>query len=159
VSRARLAESSETQIHRVRAAAALTAFTNALAVSMFALIPGDIGAATMAVAVVGLVFVVASVLALLRVHGLRLRDLRDLLFLVGLIIVFLVQLVLAVRVEYASAGASDVQNIAVLVAVCFLIGIARAWELIGGPTIGIRHEIGELIRTDDKPGEPATTEQ
>ena len=160
VSRDRLAESSETQIHRVRASAALTAFTNSLSVSLFALIPGDIATSTMALASVGLVFVVASVLALLRVHGLRVRDLRDLVFLLGLIVLFVYELVSAIGVAHHPDDANGVQNIAVVVVVCFLIGIARAWELIGGPSIGIRHEIGALVRHEPHTeGESTATEQ
>jgi hypothetical protein len=47
-------------------------------------------------------------------------------------------------VRPGDAGA--VETIAVLVAVCFLIGIDRSWELVGGPTFGIPQEVMELIR-------------
>jgi hypothetical protein len=36
------------------------------------------------------------------------------------------------------------------VVICFLIGIARAWELIGGPAIGIAHEVAELVRDHER---------
>jgi hypothetical protein len=142
------------QLHRVRASAALTAFINALAVSLFSLIPGHkIGVTAMVVGIGGLAFVVASLLSLIRLRQVQLRTLRDPLFLVGLAVVFVVQVIEGAEVLARPGDDSAVQTIAVLVVVCFLIGIARSWELIGGPSIGITHEVTALVRGRDLGGD------
>ena len=155
-------EKAETQVHRIRASAALTAFTNALAVSLFALVPGHkIGWAAVSVSAAGLAFVVAALLSLVRLGRrgqLRWSTARDALFLLSLAVTFVIQLVESVLIVTSSSNPGAVDTIAILVIVCFLIGISRAWELVGGPSFGIAHEVTALVRShgteppdEDKP--------
>jgi hypothetical protein len=150
VSQARLAERGDTQVHRVRASAALVAFTDALAVSLFALIPEKkIGPAALVVGILGLMFIIGSLLSLIRVRHIRLHDVADVAFLVGLAATFVVQLIAATQVIADPDDAAAVQLISILLVVCFLIGVGSAWVLIGGPTVGLRHEIVALTRHAD----------
>jgi hypothetical protein len=160
VSAERLSSDGATaQIHRIRAVAALTAFVNALSVSLFALIPGHkIGPTSVAVAATGLLFVAAALLSLVRLRHVRWGTVRDAVFLVGLAVVFVLQLIAGLAVNADPADSGDVNTIAVLVVCCFFIGIARAWELIGGPSVGIAHEVTALVRSHGRgevPGDEA----
>jgi hypothetical protein len=148
VSGSRLSDEDEASpIHRIRAAAALTAFMNALTVSLFALIPDEkLPWASVSVAVAGLLFVAASLLSLGRLGMLRSRRrLRDALFLVSLAVVFGFQLVSGLELTAHPKNDGDVGTIAVLVVFCFLVGIYRSWDLIGGPSFGVRREVTEII--------------
>jgi hypothetical protein len=157
-------EKAETQIHRIRASAALTAFTNSLTVALFALVPGHtIGPTAVVVSGVGLAFVAASLLALVRTGLLRRSQVlwgtvRDALFLLGLVVIFVLQLVEGLAIIAHADDADAVDMIAILVIVCFLGGIGRSWELIGGPQFGIGHEVTALVRGqhDDQADEDKT---
>ncbi|HVT66378.1 MAG TPA: hypothetical protein VHF26_01420, partial [Trebonia sp.] len=138
---------AEGQLHRIRARGALLAFVNTLTVSLFAMMPGDnIGMTAILVGIVGLMFVLASLLSLVRLRDVRWATARDALFLVGMVAVFILELTSGIDVYQRPGDAGSVKEIAILVTVCFLIGIYRAWDLIGGPSIGFGHEVAALVR-------------
>ncbi len=151
VTQERLSKKGESQVHRVRASAALTSFSNALAVSLFVLIPG-IGVAWPAiiVALLGLFFVSASLLSLIRLRRQLGARPREALFLAGQTVILLVQLIAGISATASSVDVSSTRAVAIVVIASFLIGVARAWELIGGPEIGLWDELRQLGRGGDR---------
>jgi hypothetical protein len=73
------------------------------------------------------------------------KGLRDALFLIGLAITFAAQLIAGLLQLMHSNQQQPITAIALLVIVCFLIGIARSWELVGGPMIVLHRELGALL--------------
>jgi hypothetical protein len=61
-----------------------------------------------------------------------------------------VQLIQGIEVIIRPGDAGAVNTIAILVAISFLIGIDRAWELVGGPSIGISQEVTALVRSHER---------
>jgi hypothetical protein len=91
--------------------------------------------------------VAASLLSLIRLHQLHWGSVRDALFLIGLAVTFAFQLMQGTDLLDRPDDAGAVETIAILVITCFLVGIARAWELIGGPSIGFTHEVVAMARS------------
>jgi len=149
----RLEEHGDTQVHRVRARAALMAFTNALTVSLFALIPEEhLGWAAFVVAIIGSLFVIGALMSLLRVVGRRPGELANALFLIGLEAVFVVQLLVGLSLIHDPHQTGGYRTLCLLVVACFLIGVSRSWELIGGPSIAVGREIRALAHHDQGDG-------
>lgn len=147
----RLLSEDASQSHRVRASTALTTFTNALSVALFALIPGvGVGSTASVVAIVGLLFVAASLVSLLRIYRTHPGELRDAGFLLGVAVVFALQLWFGLRLAADEGDVGAARGVCVLVVVCFLIGIARAWELIGGPSIGFGRQVVGALRDHER---------
>jgi hypothetical protein len=61
-------------------------------------------------------------------------------------VIFAIQTVEGMDVIGRPGDAGAVDTIAILVIVCFLFAISRSWELIGGPSFGITHEVVALVR-------------
>jgi hypothetical protein len=156
VSREKIVGAGASEVHAIRAAATLTAFTNALTVALFGLVPRmNVGGVAEVVAIVGLLFVLGALIRLLPAwHSKRLR-LGDLVFVVGLLAVFVIQLIAGLGLDARVRDSSDLQTICVLVIVCFLIGISSAWELVGGTNVGIGHQIAKQLQSRSE-AEPPT---
>ncbi|HWE14109.1 MAG TPA: hypothetical protein VG365_11380 [Solirubrobacteraceae bacterium] len=147
VAQERLGGENSNQAHRVRASAALTSFSNALTIALFGLVPGvGLRWPGFVVGLLGLLFVAAALLSLRRARESQPVPPRDILFLGGLVAAFGLQVFFALRLISNAHDIGAARGIAVLVIVCFFIGIARAWELVGGPSIGISHELMAIAR-------------
>jgi hypothetical protein len=147
VAQDRLVSENADPVHQVRASAALTTFTNALTISLFALIP-DVGISWVAVSVgiVGLLFVAGSFMALRRERRAHRAALRDATFLIGQLVIFALQIQYGLRLVANHHDTGAAQGVAVLVVVSFILGIGRSWELVGGPSFSFLGQSFAFLR-------------
>jgi hypothetical protein len=155
VNSARKVSAAEAEVRNVRAAATLSAFTNAFAVAMFGLVPGvGVGHIATAVAIYGLLRMAGALVSVFPKWRAGNVHLWDFVFLPALAVVYAFQLVAAIGLDRNPHDANALQTICILVVVCFLVGIARAWELVGGPKIDL---LGHALVKRMKLGTPEDT--
>jgi hypothetical protein len=152
-------------VQQVRASAALLAFGNALAVSLFSLVPGThVGYPAVVVGVIGVFFSVAATRSLIDSPSTGHWRGRHLPLTVWLLVIFAVQLGagIALLVHPRTGPLGLISDLLVL---SLVIGIARAWELVGGRGTGVIASLTSLIddrRTPDparaEPPEPTDSE-
>jgi hypothetical protein len=134
-------------IQQVRAAAALLAFVNALAVSLFGLVPNtNVGYPAGILGVIGLLFTAASLRSIFSSRataGLRRRQ-TGLVNL--LVLIFGTELISGITAVVRPHSISPVEIISYALVTSVLVGIARAWELVGDRDTGIVASIAILTR-------------
>ncbi len=152
-------------IHQVRAAASLLAFTNALAVSLFGLVPGNkVGYPAFVLGIIGVLFTLAGLRSIVADPAAR-RRIRGQLGLIGLLLAtFSSELVAGLVVIINDRNASALEVVSNVLVASLLIGVARAWELVGDRDTGIIASIAALTGHErplsgygvlDRPGGPA----
>jgi hypothetical protein len=133
-------------IREFRAAAALLAFTNPFTVSLFGLVPGtNIGYPAAIVGVIGLMFAAAGVRATMSLPS-RLRHRRpQVILILALLLIFGIQVVFGIRLIVSPHRTGDLATIGYVLVASLLVGIGRAWELVGDWDTGLFSSIGLLV--------------
>lgn len=144
-------------IREVRAAAALLSFTNVLVVSLFGLVPGtNAGYPALAAAVVGILFTAAGLRSVVASPETTRAHLRRQVGLFALLLLaFGFELGGAVQLLASPASPGGAQTICYVLVGLMLIGIARAWELVGDRDTGILASVLVLAGRESRAGDAA----
>jgi uncharacterized protein involved in response to NO len=134
--------------HQVRASTALTALVTPLTLSLIALIPDtNIGWAAVAIGALGLLFVAATLRRIISA-GQDSSRWSTLAVLSGFLIVMVLDLVSGIRLIRAEHTEGAIDTIAGAIVASLLIGVNRAWELVGGRHSGMTTSLRELFVAD-----------
>jgi hypothetical protein len=156
--------SSPPVIRQVRAAAALLAFVNALAVSLFGLVPGNgLGIPATVLGVVGILFTAAGVRSIGASRPRGTIWLRQFGLVNLLLLIFGTELVAGILLIADPHRTTPVELVADALIGSLLVGISRAWELVGDRGTGIITSIALLSGHSERahseaPGRPAAAE-
>ncbi len=146
-----LSDPQQRLIVDVRAGVAFSALTDALVVSLVALIPNvSLGVPALIAATGGFASCVALGIVLVRADGVDHRG-RQLRLLGAQSVVFVYQFVTALQLSNDPHDQSAVRTLAVLTVVFFLVGIARAWQLIGARDTGLVRTVRAAIHEHSVP--------
>jgi hypothetical protein len=150
----------QTVVQQIRAAAALLAFSNALAVSLFGLVPGtNVGYPALTLGTIGLFFTAAalrSIFSSRATMGLRQRQTSLIMI---LLLIFGTELVTSIMLLASPDSTNPVEIISYALVASVLVGIARAWELVGDRDTGIFASIAVLAQHQRAPGPPSPAHQ
>jgi hypothetical protein len=144
-------------IQQVRAASALLAFTNALAVSLFGLVPGiSAGYAAVWASAFGILFTAASVRSIVSSPDVSANQAwRQAGLITILFAAFGTELACGIGLLSNNTAVFGPGFLGSTLIALLLIGIARAWELVGNRDTGIVASLAVLTGHNHHPAEPA----
>jgi hypothetical protein len=148
-------------VRQVRASAALIAFTNALAVSLYGLVPdSNVGYPAAVFGVIGILFSAAgakSIMSSLQTFRQRSRQIG---LIVLLMLIFGVELISGITVIAGARTGTPGHLIGYALVTSVVVGISRAWELVGDRDTGLFASVavltGHTPASADTPGDSET---
>jgi hypothetical protein len=147
-------------VQQVRAAAALLAFTNALAVSLFALVPNtNAGYPALVMGIVGLLFSAAALRSVLSTGSTLREQWRQYLLITFLLLIFGIELVAGIVAAAGPSASAALQVIGYALITSVLVGIARAWEIVGDRDTGVLASLAVLTGRTAADGAPSAGTQ
>jgi hypothetical protein len=142
-------------VQQVRAAAALLAFTNALAVSLFALVPGtNTGYPALVMGIIGILFSAAALRSILSTGAAMREQWRQYLLITFLLVIFGVELIAGIMAVASPGATAPLQAIGYALVTSVLLGIARAWEIVGDRDTGVLASLAVLTGHTTADGTP-----
>jgi NADH:ubiquinone oxidoreductase subunit 3 (subunit A) len=139
-------------IRQIRAAAAILAFTNALAVSLFSLVPGtNSGYPAVVMGVIGLFFTAAAIRSIRSSRDAKPQQGRQYELMGLLFLIFGAELVGGAALIADPRSEGWLQIIGYAIVASLIVGVARAWELVGDRDTGIRASIAVLTGRESSP--------
>jgi hypothetical protein len=142
-------------VEQVRAAASILAFTNAITVSLFGIVPGtNIGIPAIVTAIGGIFFTLAGTRSIFTARLPRRYWAQQLAFIAALLITFAFELESGLELLHNPRDGGAASKLCDLLIILLLIGIARAWELVGDRDTGIFASIMALAGRDINPDNP-----
>jgi ABC-type uncharacterized transport system permease subunit len=136
----------------IKAGTAFSALTDALLISLVALIPGaNFATAAILFSVLGVVSTISLAIVLIRTRGIGRSMIRQCAPLVALLVIYALQLVNGVRLTHSPHHHSPYTGQAVLVLAFFGIAITRSWVLAGGRQSGGLASVVESFTNGPRP--------
>ena len=146
-------------IWQIRAAAALLAFSNALSVSLFSLVPGtNVGYPSLALGVIGIAFTAASTRSILASPATVARKRAQGGLVILLLVIFGTELIGGI-IALTRPISNPPDAIGYALVASLIAGISRAWELVSDVDTGFMTSIAVLTGHGPQvqPDDSATT--
>jgi uncharacterized membrane protein YfcA len=132
--------------HQIQITSSYTALLNPLVISLIALLPREtIDWITIIMSAIGLLTTIIMGIFLLRDSRSEMKKLLPVLFLLLGIVMFSFEIFYGIQLEREPGDSSALHNLAILLALIYLYGIARAWDLVGVRQFHVRDVLSPLI--------------
>jgi hypothetical protein len=146
-------------IQQVRASAAWLAFTNALAVALFGLVPGtNVGYPAVVLGVTGIAFIGAGIRSIVASRATTRQRVRQVGLVALLLLIFGTELIAGIVLVGRPDSSASTELIGYALVASVLVGVARAWELVGARDTGLLASITTLAGRpnvlQDEAGDP-----